>query len=341
MSDVNYDFYIHVLMMLYAERVEKRITSNHIGLSEEFWVQATAETIGIQQKPLDSNEVEHLGSIGIQCKWVAVDRGLQPPKHIGIHWKPMDLIRLNDFNLALPCDTKISEPAPRSGPPRQAAAPRSGPPRRAAAPRSGPPRRAARGVRGGLPRDPGPQNDGKITQKRNKKPPWRAERLHAVGPRGERRGVCGTRIIDTPTSLVYTPRRDGFARRPPVETTAVPGDGTVVRDRASRAGWRSASEFLRLREVDAVGLYFMSNGKHIAPIFLAVRLPTQDQNPLNVGSTVSDGRGTTGASLRLAASRLIAACCFPFVFFYNKRASVYERLVFFGIAWTGRRTHDV
>ncbi|KAJ7688174.1 hypothetical protein B0H17DRAFT_938646, partial [Mycena rosella] len=41
MSDVNYDFYVHVLMMIYAERVEKRVDSKDLGLSEAFWTEAT------------------------------------------------------------------------------------------------------------------------------------------------------------------------------------------------------------------------------------------------------------------------------------------------------------
>lgn len=41
MSDVNYDFFIHVLMMIYGERVDKRVASKELGLSEEFWMDAT------------------------------------------------------------------------------------------------------------------------------------------------------------------------------------------------------------------------------------------------------------------------------------------------------------
>ncbi|KAJ7731729.1 hypothetical protein B0H16DRAFT_1257236, partial [Mycena metata] len=37
MSDVNYDFYVHVLMMIYAEKVEKKVVEKKLGLSEEFW----------------------------------------------------------------------------------------------------------------------------------------------------------------------------------------------------------------------------------------------------------------------------------------------------------------
>ncbi|KAJ6608558.1 hypothetical protein B0H10DRAFT_2302548 [Mycena sp. CBHHK59/15] len=37
MSDVNYDFSVHVLMMLYKELVEKRVAKKEEGLTEEFW----------------------------------------------------------------------------------------------------------------------------------------------------------------------------------------------------------------------------------------------------------------------------------------------------------------
>ncbi|KAJ6467573.1 hypothetical protein C8R47DRAFT_1179928 [Mycena vitilis] len=37
MTDVNYDFYIHVLMMMYGEMVEKRVVSKHRELTDEFW----------------------------------------------------------------------------------------------------------------------------------------------------------------------------------------------------------------------------------------------------------------------------------------------------------------
>ncbi|KAJ6526507.1 hypothetical protein DFH09DRAFT_1187705 [Mycena vulgaris] len=43
MSDVNYDFYIHVLMMIYGERVQKRVDSQGLGLSDEFWAEATGD----------------------------------------------------------------------------------------------------------------------------------------------------------------------------------------------------------------------------------------------------------------------------------------------------------
>jgi hypothetical protein len=41
MSDVNYDFFIHVLMMIYAERVKKQVDTKDLGLSDEFWAEAT------------------------------------------------------------------------------------------------------------------------------------------------------------------------------------------------------------------------------------------------------------------------------------------------------------
>ncbi|KAJ7089936.1 hypothetical protein C8R44DRAFT_957759 [Mycena epipterygia] len=41
MSDVNYDFFVHVLMMIYAERVEKQVVQKGMGLSHEFWTEAT------------------------------------------------------------------------------------------------------------------------------------------------------------------------------------------------------------------------------------------------------------------------------------------------------------
>ncbi|KAJ7433121.1 hypothetical protein B0H11DRAFT_1759289 [Mycena galericulata] len=37
MSDVNYDFAVHVLMLLYKELVEKRVEKKEQGLTEEFW----------------------------------------------------------------------------------------------------------------------------------------------------------------------------------------------------------------------------------------------------------------------------------------------------------------
>ncbi|KAF8182469.1 hypothetical protein K438DRAFT_1908058 [Mycena galopus ATCC 62051] len=40
-SDVNYDLFVHVLMMIYAERVEKQVDKKDFGLTDEFWVAAT------------------------------------------------------------------------------------------------------------------------------------------------------------------------------------------------------------------------------------------------------------------------------------------------------------
>ncbi|KAJ7794945.1 hypothetical protein B0H14DRAFT_3093704 [Mycena olivaceomarginata] len=37
MTDVNFDFFIHVFMMLYGETVEKRVVSKNRGLTQEFW----------------------------------------------------------------------------------------------------------------------------------------------------------------------------------------------------------------------------------------------------------------------------------------------------------------
>ncbi|KAJ6566262.1 hypothetical protein B0H19DRAFT_856003, partial [Mycena capillaripes] len=34
MSDVNYDFYIHVLMMIYSERIQKRVDEKDLELRE-------------------------------------------------------------------------------------------------------------------------------------------------------------------------------------------------------------------------------------------------------------------------------------------------------------------
>ncbi|KAJ7328071.1 hypothetical protein DFH08DRAFT_967830 [Mycena albidolilacea] len=41
MLDVNYDFFIPVLMMIYAERVKKQVDTKDLGLSDEFWAEAT------------------------------------------------------------------------------------------------------------------------------------------------------------------------------------------------------------------------------------------------------------------------------------------------------------
>ncbi|KAF7333343.1 hypothetical protein MVEN_02349600 [Mycena venus] len=41
MTDVNYDFFVHVLLMLYGERVETRVQDKGLDLSDEFWFEAT------------------------------------------------------------------------------------------------------------------------------------------------------------------------------------------------------------------------------------------------------------------------------------------------------------
>ncbi|KAJ7917943.1 hypothetical protein B0H13DRAFT_2231348 [Mycena leptocephala] len=41
MSDVNYDFFIHVLMMIYDEGVEEKVVEKELGLSDAFWAEAT------------------------------------------------------------------------------------------------------------------------------------------------------------------------------------------------------------------------------------------------------------------------------------------------------------
>jgi hypothetical protein len=43
MSDVNYDFFIHVVMMIYAERVEQRVQQKDLALTEAFWAEATGD----------------------------------------------------------------------------------------------------------------------------------------------------------------------------------------------------------------------------------------------------------------------------------------------------------
>ncbi|KAJ7606878.1 hypothetical protein FB45DRAFT_982898 [Roridomyces roridus] len=42
MTDVNFDFYVHVLMMLYGETVEKRVVSKKRELTDEFWDEVEA-----------------------------------------------------------------------------------------------------------------------------------------------------------------------------------------------------------------------------------------------------------------------------------------------------------
>jgi hypothetical protein len=34
MFDINYDFFVHVLMMIYTEKVEKQVVQKNLGLSE-------------------------------------------------------------------------------------------------------------------------------------------------------------------------------------------------------------------------------------------------------------------------------------------------------------------
>jgi hypothetical protein len=43
MSDVNYDFFIHVVMMIYAEKVQQRVQQKDLGLTEAFWAEATGD----------------------------------------------------------------------------------------------------------------------------------------------------------------------------------------------------------------------------------------------------------------------------------------------------------
>ncbi|KAF7288632.1 hypothetical protein HMN09_01369100 [Mycena chlorophos] len=43
MTDVNYDFCVHVLMLLYAERVEKQVEKKNRGLTRRFWEEVNSE----------------------------------------------------------------------------------------------------------------------------------------------------------------------------------------------------------------------------------------------------------------------------------------------------------
>ncbi|KAJ7213445.1 hypothetical protein GGX14DRAFT_360800, partial [Mycena pura] len=43
MSAVNYDLFVHVLMMLYAERVQAHVEKKKQELNEEFWSKATGD----------------------------------------------------------------------------------------------------------------------------------------------------------------------------------------------------------------------------------------------------------------------------------------------------------
>ncbi|KAJ7670538.1 hypothetical protein B0H17DRAFT_1141767 [Mycena rosella] len=45
MTDVSYDFFVHVLMMIYAETVERRVQSKGRELSEEFWGQVNRDIV--------------------------------------------------------------------------------------------------------------------------------------------------------------------------------------------------------------------------------------------------------------------------------------------------------
>ncbi|KAF7348004.1 hypothetical protein MSAN_01752500 [Mycena sanguinolenta] len=45
-AEHNYDLFIHALMMLYAERVEKRVQEKNLGLTDEFWAEALGHDEG-------------------------------------------------------------------------------------------------------------------------------------------------------------------------------------------------------------------------------------------------------------------------------------------------------
>ncbi|SJL16286.1 uncharacterized protein ARMOST_19806 [Armillaria ostoyae] len=51
MSNINYDFYIHSLMLLYKERVEQRIQKKDRGLTQEFW-DDVLEFVGLFKPPI-------------------------------------------------------------------------------------------------------------------------------------------------------------------------------------------------------------------------------------------------------------------------------------------------
>ncbi|KAJ6597838.1 hypothetical protein B0H10DRAFT_1959705 [Mycena sp. CBHHK59/15] len=40
MSDVNYDFFVHILLMIYGDTVEEQVAKKDLGLSDEFWAEA-------------------------------------------------------------------------------------------------------------------------------------------------------------------------------------------------------------------------------------------------------------------------------------------------------------
>ncbi|KAJ7715578.1 hypothetical protein DFH07DRAFT_1014705 [Mycena maculata] len=48
MTDVNYDFFVHVLMLLYAETVEKRVAEKGRELSEEFWNAVNGNAVDVE-----------------------------------------------------------------------------------------------------------------------------------------------------------------------------------------------------------------------------------------------------------------------------------------------------
>ncbi len=43
MTDINYDFFVHVLFLIYGEEVEERVRKDHQELDEEFWNRAEEE----------------------------------------------------------------------------------------------------------------------------------------------------------------------------------------------------------------------------------------------------------------------------------------------------------
>ena len=43
MTDVNYDFFVHVLFLIYGEEVEDRMRKQNQELGEEFWNRAEEE----------------------------------------------------------------------------------------------------------------------------------------------------------------------------------------------------------------------------------------------------------------------------------------------------------
>ncbi|KAJ7672513.1 hypothetical protein DFH06DRAFT_1124387 [Mycena polygramma] len=47
MTDINYDFYVHVLMMIYGETVEKRVVQKGRGLTQEFWDEVNGDGMDV------------------------------------------------------------------------------------------------------------------------------------------------------------------------------------------------------------------------------------------------------------------------------------------------------